>query len=149
MDFFLSFDFITKNHYSVYIFIFLHEIMFLSLCYDLEASQLAEKIVFFDSSYVLCRQDIVDLKKKKLITYIDENDLPETLPCQILVSLEDSSKAKMMIFNPDYILSASVFDNAFLNKELIEWHYTHGWFWIDFTISLYDKDFKLHFEYSL
>lgn len=94
--------------------------MLLNLKFDPEASKISEKIMFSCANHELHREDITHFKKEKLIQYIQEEDLPESIPCQTLMFLEDHKKAKIIFFNPTFILPEEVTENYFLNKNLIE-----------------------------
>ncbi|MEI6672805.1 MAG: hypothetical protein WCL02_05785 [bacterium] len=77
-------------------------------------------MIFSCEYYELTYDDIVQLKKKKLIEYIQEDDLPRNIPCQILICIEHINKARIIFYNPRFVVPQQVFDNAFLNKDIID-----------------------------
>ena len=94
--------------------------------FDAESSKISEKIIFSCEHFELTQNDIAELKKKKLISYIVEETLPRILPCQVLIFIENSIKARVIFFNPRFALPLEVFDEPFLNKNLIERCKTNG-----------------------
>jgi hypothetical protein len=78
--------------------------MLLNLQFDAEASKISESLMFSCENHELLREDITQLKKEKLVQYIQEEDLPEIIPCQILMFLENPKKARVVFFNPNFIL---------------------------------------------
>ena len=94
--------------------------------FDAESSKISEKIIFSCEYLELTHDDIAELKKKKLISYVNEDDLPRIIPCQVLVFFERSNKARVMFFNPRFQLPSEVFKNEFLNKNLIDRCKTNG-----------------------
>jgi hypothetical protein len=100
--------------------------MQLNAQFDAESSKISEKIIFSCENFDLSHEDIAELKKKKLISYVMEETLPRTIPCQVLIFIENSNKAKIMFFNPRFVLPLEVFDEPFLNKNLIERCKTNG-----------------------
>lgn len=85
--------------------------------FDSDASRTAQKLIFSCEHFELHREDIIQLKGKKLINYVQEDQLPQTIPCQVLVFVE-KIKARVILFNPSIILSLK--DEPFLNKDIIE-----------------------------
>ena len=116
--------------------------------FDVEASKIAEKIIFSCEHFELHRDDITELKKEKLVSYIQEETLPPTISCQVVIFFEPINKAKIMLFNPRFTLPQAVLDEPFLNKQLIQRSETNGWFWMEFIIPLYDDAIKLNFSYK-
>ena len=94
--------------------------MLLNLQFDSEASKLARKIIFSCESYDLKPEDITQLKKEGIVKYIQEEMLPERIPCQILMFREKPTQAQIIFFNPDFILPEKALEDNFLNKDLIE-----------------------------
>jgi hypothetical protein len=94
--------------------------MEINAVFDTESSKISDKIIFSCEEFDLTRDDITDLKKKKIISYVVEETLPHTIHCQILIFIENSTKAKIMFFNPKFVLPLEVFDEPFLNKNLID-----------------------------
>jgi hypothetical protein len=94
--------------------------------FDAESSKISEKIIFSCEEFELTHSDITELKKKKLVSYIVEETLPRIIPCQVLVFIENPYKARVMFFNPRFVLPLEVFDEPFLNKNLIERSKTNG-----------------------
>lgn len=123
--------------------------MHLDLQFDKESAKLAGKFIFSCENYELSRQDIAELKKKKLIQYIEENDLPESIPCQVLLITEHIHKAEVMFFNPTFELPAKVFDEPLLNKNLIDRSAKNGWFWIECSLPLRDKGIEINLSYKI
>ena len=100
--------------------------MEINAIFDAESSKISEKIIFSREEFKLTHDDIADLKKKKLISYIVEETLPRIIPCQVLVFIENSTKARVMFFNPRFVLPLEVFDEPFLNKNIIDRCKTNG-----------------------
>ncbi|MEI6118940.1 MAG: hypothetical protein WCP92_07110 [bacterium] len=100
--------------------------MEINAVFDAESSKISEKIIFSCENFELTHDDITELKKKKLISYIAEETLPRIIPCQVLVFIENSTKARVIFFNPRFALPLEVFDEPFLNKNLIERCKTNG-----------------------
>ncbi|MEI8091743.1 MAG: hypothetical protein WCG98_06055 [bacterium] len=100
--------------------------MQLNAVFDHESSKISDKIIFSCDDIELTRKDIAELKEKKLIGYVLEETLPEVIHCQVLIFVEAPLKAKVMLFNNDFILPQEVEDEPFLNKTLIERCLTHG-----------------------
>ncbi len=122
--------------------------MQLHVKYDREASSIAEKIVFSCDTFELCRDDIIELKQKKLLRFVKWDDLPEALQCQIIVQYETFKKVKVIFFNPNVQLPKEIFNEPLLNKDLIEQSQRNWFFWLEFTIPLDDKCVKLDFSYE-
>lgn len=94
--------------------------MFLNVQFDPEATKISEKLMFSYEHHELLREDITQLKKEKLVQYIQEEDLPKIIPCQVLMFLENPKKARIVFFNPNFTLPKEITENYFLNKDLIE-----------------------------
>ncbi len=107
--------------------------------FDAESSKISEKIIFSCEHFELTHEDIAQLKKRKLIAYIQEDDLPDSIPCQVLIFIENFNKAKVMLFNPRFDLPPQVFENAFLNKDIIQRCKTNGGFRMEFIVPLHDR----------
>lgn len=122
--------------------------MQLNAVFDHESSKISDKIIFSCDDIELTRKDIAELKEKKLISYVLEETLPEVIHCQVLIFVEAPLKVKVMLFNNDFVLPQEVEDEPFLNKNLIERCLTHGWFWMEFMIPLYDKSIKIDFAFD-
>lgn len=122
--------------------------MLLNLQFDPEASRLAQKIIFSCERYELRQEDITQLKKDKLIKYVQEEYLPTTIPCQVLMFLENPNKAQIIFFNPTFILPEAALEDNFLNRDLIEQCSKNGWFWLEIFLPLNHKGIKLHFSYE-
>lgn len=122
--------------------------MHLHAIYDKEASIMAEKLTFYCEKYELTRQDIMELKNKKLLKFVKWDDLPETISCQVLIHCEGINKAKVIFFNPSFELPKECFDQEFLNKDLLEWHQRYWGLRVEFMIPLGDKGIQLTFSYE-
>ena len=94
--------------------------MLLNIQFDPEASKISEKLMFSSEKYELTREDIQQLKKEKLIQYVQEENLPESITCQVLMFLDSPKKARIVFFNSNFTLPQEVYDNHFLNKDVIE-----------------------------
>lgn len=94
--------------------------MLLNLQFDPEASKIASKIIFSCEDYELTREDITELKKDKILKYIQEEYFPEKISCQVLLFLESAKEAKIVFFNPDFILPKEILEEPFLNQHLIQ-----------------------------
>ena len=123
--------------------------MLLNMQFDAEASKISEKLMFSCEKYELRREDITQLKKEKLVKYIQEEDLPEIIPCQILMFLDNPRKARIVLYNTQFTLPKEVLDNHFLNKDLIEQCKVNGWFWLEFLLPMNSKGITLDFSYDI
>lgn len=123
--------------------------MEINAVFDKESSKISEKIIFSCENFELSHEDIAQLKKEKLISYIVEETLPHILLCQVLIFIENTNKARVIFFNPRFTLPSEVFDEPFLNKNLIERCQTNGGFWMEFSIPLHNKHIKLNFSFKL
>ena len=94
--------------------------------FDSESSKISEKIIFSCEHFELHQDDITQLKKKKIISYVVEETLPRIIPCQVLIFIENGNKTRIIFFNPKFILPLEVFDEPFLNKNLIDRCKTNG-----------------------
>jgi hypothetical protein len=106
--------------------------------FDQESSTISQKIIFTCEDFELTHEDIADLKKKKYISYVEEKTLPERIPCQVLIFLENM-KARVVFFNQDFVLPPEVLKESFFNKDLIDRCATNGGFRIEFMLPLSDK----------
>ena len=94
--------------------------MLLNLQFDPEASKISNKIIFSCEHYELTREDITELKKDKILKYIQEETFPEKIQCQVLMFLENPRQAQIIFFNPDFILPEEILEEPFLNQHLIQ-----------------------------
>lgn len=94
--------------------------------YDLRASELSGKLAFYCNRFELNREDMKELRKKKLVKGVDPDSLPKTIPCQVLVYCENYRQAKVVFFNPEFPLPEECYENHLLNQELIEWSRKYG-----------------------
>ncbi|MDD5376824.1 MAG: hypothetical protein PHH16_01775 [Candidatus Gracilibacteria bacterium] len=123
--------------------------MHLSTLFDPEASELAGQLTFYCERFELSREDIEELKDKKLIRLVETESLPEIIPCQVLVQCETVTRAKITFFNPNFQLPEAVYDDPFLNRDLIEASERHGGFWLEIVVPLKDSGIGLDFSYTL
>lgn len=123
--------------------------MHLSTLFDPSASELAGHITFYSERFELSRADIEELKDKKLVRLVETEGLPETIPCQVLVRCESVTRAKITFFNPSFVLPQAVYDDPFLNKDLIEASERHGGFWLEILVPLKDSGIELDLSYHL
>ena len=121
--------------------------MQLNAKFDQESSKMSQKLIFSCEDFELRQEDIAELKKKKLITYVQENDLPEIIPCQVLIFLEYGNKAQITFFNPKFELPEKIFETPWLNKDLIERNKKNWGFWMECAVPLYDDCIKFDFSY--
>ena len=122
--------------------------MQLNAVFDHESSKISDKIIFSCDDIELTRKDIAELKEKKLINYVLEETLPEVIHCQVLIFVEQPLKAKVILFNNDFIVPQEAEDEPFLNKTLLEQCKAHGWFRLEFMAPLYSKDIKIDFSFT-
>lgn len=99
--------------------------MHLNATLDQESSRIANKVIF-SCETDLTHQDIAELKEKKLISYVEESTLPENIPCQVLIFIEQPTKARIIFFNNEFVLPKEAEDEPFLNKMLLERCLDHG-----------------------
>lgn len=122
--------------------------MYLDAQYDPEASAIADKLTFFCDKFELYREDITAFKRKKLIGGVNEDDLPESISCQVLVQCQSPNRAKLTFFNPNLELPPAVYENAFMNKEIIEMSKRNNGFCIELTLPLKDSGIRFGFSYE-
>lgn len=113
---------------------------------DSNASKIAQKLIFSCEYIELLHEDIIELKNRKYINYVNENELPEKIPCQVLIFVE-GVKAKFVLFNPSIVLEFK--DESFLNKDIIEWTKENGGFWMEFTVPLYEKYINFNLDFVI
>ncbi len=118
--------------------------------YDADSSTISQQLIFSCDRFDLHREDIDELKKRKLIKLFKGDDLPESIPCQVLIQCETFSKAKVTIFNPSFEFAPEVLEEVFLNKDLIEQSRRNGWwFRLEFTVPLKDNAIKFNLTYEV
>ncbi len=122
--------------------------MLLNLQFDPEASRLARKIIFSCESYELRPEDIVKLKENRIVKHVQEENLPERIPCQVLMFRENYKEAKIIFFNPDFILPEKALEDNFLNQDLLRWCKENWWFRLEFIMPLNKKEIKINFSYD-
>ena len=120
--------------------------MLLNVQFDPEASKIAEKIIFSCGKYELKQEDIIYFKKEKWVKYVQEEYLPESISCQVLMFLENPRQTRIIFFNPDFKLSEKAIEDHFLNRDLIEQCQKNGWFWLEFLLPLNKKEIKINFS---
>lgn len=113
--------------------------MHLSTLFDPSASELAGHLTFYSERFELSREDIEELKERKLVRLIETEALPEMILCQVLVQCETVTRAKITFFNPSFVLPQAVYDDRFLNRDLIEASERHGGFWLELNVPLKDS----------
>lgn len=123
--------------------------MYIAAQYDGHSSRLSEKLTFYAEKYELKREDITELKKKKLIKLVQEETLPENITCQALIYSEGFQKVKIILFNQTFILPVECHEDPILNKNLIDWSEKNGGFWIEFIVPLNDESINLDFTFSI
>lgn len=123
--------------------------MHLTTLFDPAASELAGHLTFYSERFELSRADIDELKNKKLVRLVESESLPEAIQCQVLVHCENVTRVKIIFFNPSFILPESVYEDAFLNKDLIEGSERHGGFWMEIIVPLKDSGIELDFSYTI
>jgi hypothetical protein len=94
--------------------------MEINAVFDAESSKISDKIIFSCEEFELNHDDIAELKKKKLISYVLEETLPRMISCQVLIFIENANKARVILFNPRFVLPLEALDEPFLNKNLID-----------------------------
>jgi hypothetical protein len=122
--------------------------MRLSTLFDPSASELAGHLTFYCERFELHREDMEELKEKKLIRLVETESLPETIPCQVLVQCENVFHAKITFFNPSFVLPETVYNDPLLNRDLIEASERQGGFWLEITVPLKDSGIELDFSYN-
>ncbi|EKD29679.1 MAG: hypothetical protein ACD_78C00320G0018 [uncultured bacterium (gcode 4)] len=122
--------------------------MHLSTLFDPEASVIADQLTFYCERFELSREDIEELKEKKLVRLVETDGLPKTIPCQVLVQCETVTRAKITFFNHTFVLPQAVYDDPFLNRDLIEASERHGGFWLEILVPLKDSGIELGFSYE-
>lgn len=129
----------------LYLFYFLlfYLSMHFSTLFDPAASELAGCLTFYCERFELSREDIEELKEKKLVRLIETDGLPEIIPCQVLVQCESVFRAKITFFNPSFILPEAVYEDPFMNRGLIEASERHGGFWMEIHVPLKDSGIEL------
>lgn len=122
--------------------------MHLSTLFDHSASELAGHLTFYCEHFELSREDIEELKERKLVRLVETENLPETIPCQVLVQCETVTRAKITFFNPAFVLPQAIYDDPFLNRDLIEASERHEGFWLEILVPLKDSGIELRFSYE-
>jgi hypothetical protein len=118
--------------------------------YDIDSSTISQQLIFSCDRFEIHPEDIDELKKRKRIKLFKGDDLPSTIPCQVLIQCETFAKAKVTIFNPSFEFAPEVLDEVFLNKDLIEQSRRNGGgFRLEFTIPLKDPAIKLNLTYEI
>lgn len=123
--------------------------MHLTTLFDHSASELAGHLTFYSERFELSREDIGELKSKKLVRLIETDALPETIPCQVLVQCESAFRAKITFFNPGFVLPQAVHDDPLMNRDLIEASERHGGFWLELSVPLKDSGIGFDFSYTI
>jgi hypothetical protein len=124
----------NKTHYLYSPFL-----MLLNLQFDPEASKIGNKIIFSCENYELTREDIAELKKDKIVKYVQEETFPEKISCQVLMFLENPRQTQIVFFNPDFILPEKILEDHFLNQDLIQQCQKNGGFRLEFLMPLDKK----------
>lgn len=86
--------------------------------YDSDSSKMLEKLTFSCDKFELSRKDVIKLRDKKKLK-IKGDDFPEIVPCQVFVHFENFKEAKVIFLNPEFELPSEIYDEPFLNKDLI------------------------------
>ena len=123
--------------------------MYIEAKYDPEWSLMVEKIMFSCKDFELHRQDIEDMKKKKLIKLVQSETLPDPVPCQVVVYFETWNKARIIFFDPEFIMHEEVYAEPFMNKDLIDRSEKNTGFWIECTVPLHNDCINLDFSYTI
>ena len=121
--------------------------MYIHAHYDPETSQMLEKMTFSCEKYELRREDLIDLAQRKILR-LKGDDLPEIIPCELLIHFESFKEAKLIFYNPEFQLPAEVCEEPFLNKQLIDWCEKNGGFWMELMVPLNDGGITFTFEYA-
>ena len=108
--------------------------MFIDLAYDKSSSQLAGKLTFYNEEYTLTRKDIVEFKRIWDLKLVDETVLPDEIPCQVIMHVENATHGKYIFFNQEMTLPAECYEEPLLNKQIIERNRIHGGFRLEVMI---------------
>ena len=122
--------------------------MHIHTTFDPSASELAGHLTFYCDRYELTREDIADFKAKKLLKFVNEDDLPESIRCQVLVQCESVHRAKLTFFSPTFELPEAVLDDPFLNRDLIASSRSSGGFALEVSMPLKDSGIGFDFSYE-
>ena len=122
--------------------------MHLSTLFDPQASEISGNLTFYSERFELSREDIEELKEKKLVRLVETEYLPKMIPYQVLAQCEGVTRTKITFFNPNFVLPQEVYDDPFLNRDLIEGSDRHGGFWLEVTVPLKDSGIELGFSYE-
>lgn len=119
--------------------------MYIKAYYDHEATLLSEKLTFFCDEFEITQEDITAMKKNKVLNLVKWDDLPKSIPCQVLLQMESNNmKAFSMKFmNPSFVLPLECYDEQFLNRDLLAWSADHGGFWLECVVPLHNKFFEI------
>lgn len=120
-----------------------HYTMFLEVLYDLEASKIAERMIFSADEFVLQPHHILSWRTNGWLKLVDENTFPENVPCQVIVQIEKYNQLKCIFFNMDFVIPEELYEEPLLNRNLLDRHEKNGWLWIEVMIPLKDSEIKL------
>ena len=120
--------------------------MFIDLTYDKDASKLVGKPTFFCEEYPLSYKDIIHFKHMGVLKLVEETTLPNEIPCQVIMNIENATHMKYMFFNPDFPLPTECYDEPLLNRNLLERSSTHGGFWLEVMLHMEKQYMKLNID---
>ena len=119
--------------------------MYIKAYYDHDATLLSERLTFFCDEFTLSHEDIATLKKHKVMNLVKWDDLPASIPCQVILQMESNNMKvlNMKFMNPTFEMPLACFDEPFLNRDLLAWHIEHQGFWLECAIPLHNKYFHI------
>lgn len=61
-----------------------------------------------------------------MLRFVEPDTLPESIPCQVLILASGPKRAKISFFNPVLKLPEEVYEERFLNRDIIAWSEQNG-----------------------
>lgn len=120
--------------------------MYINLNYDYDASSMSEKMIFTYDNYELERGDIIKLNQDKILKFVNWENLPEMINCNVILQFESPIKVKFIFYNTTFKMPEKVYLEPILNKNLIERSENYWWFWLEFDVSLNYDWIKINFQ---
>ena len=100
--------------------------MHITAQYSAKASQIAERMTFCCDDFELLREDVAEMKEKKLLKFVSAESLPQKIPCHVLMHCHDIRFMHTVFFNPHFPLPPEAYEEPLLNKDLLDWSRRHG-----------------------
>lgn len=115
--------------------------------FDHELTEMTECLSFCNNNYNLTHETITVLKKKKYIKFVNEDDLDEDIPCQLMIQYFNNRNFRVIFHNPNYNLPEKIYDDKISNKQLIERYDQYKALWIECIVPFSDPDLQIKLQY--